>query len=98
VGVVGALQLDVLKSRLHAEYGLDADLEASPYDTARWLSGPEADIEKFLGVYRGQMATDRDGAPVFLAKSNWELGYVADKFPALRFAKIRERADVHAEA
>jgi peptide chain release factor 3 len=98
VGVVGALQLDVLKSRLRAEYGLDADLEASPYDTARWLSGPAADIEKFLGVYRGQMATDRDGAPVFLAKSNWELGYVADKFPALRFAKTRERADVHAEA
>src|SRR3984885_7979521 len=98
IGVVGALQLDVLKSRLRAEYDLDADLEASPYDTARWLSGPEADIEKFLGVYRGQMATDRDGAPVFLAKSNWELGYVADKFPNLRFAKTRERADVHAEA
>ena len=33
VGVVGALQLDVLKSRLVAEYGLDADLEAAPYDS-----------------------------------------------------------------
>jgi peptide chain release factor 3 len=98
VGVVGALQLDVLKSRLRAEYGLDVDLEASPYDTARWLSGPEADVEKFLGTHRGQMATDRDGAPVFLAKSNWELGYVAEKFPGLKFAKTRERADVHAEA
>jgi peptide chain release factor 3 len=97
VGVVGALQLDVLKSRLRAEYELDADLEASPYDTARWLGGPEADIEKFLATYRGQMAQDRDGAPVFLAKSNWELGYVAGKFPGLRFAKTRERADVHAE-
>jgi peptide chain release factor 3 len=97
VGVVGMLQLDVLKSRLRAEYGLEADLEASPYDTARWLSGPEADVEKFLGTYRGQMAMDRDGAPVFLAKSSWELGYVADKFPGLRFAKTRERADVHAE-
>ena len=29
VGVVGSLQLDVLKSRLRAEYGLEADLEAS---------------------------------------------------------------------
>jgi peptide chain release factor 3 len=83
---------------LRAEYGLEADLEASPYDTARWLSGPEADVEKFLGTYRGQMATDRDGAPVFLAKSSWELGYVAEKFPGLRFAKTRERADVHAES
>jgi peptide chain release factor 3 len=96
VGVVGALQLDVLKSRLHAEYGLDTDLEASPYDTARWISGTGAEIEKFVSFYREQMAEDRDGAPVFLAKSNWELGYVSQKFSAITFAKVRERADVHA--
>jgi peptide chain release factor 3 len=94
---VGTLQLDVLKSRLQAEYGLDADLEASPYDTARWIAGTPDEIEKFTAVHRGQMAQDRDGAPVFLAKSTWELGYVADKFPAISFAKTRERADVHAE-
>ncbi|HEY1613891.1 MAG TPA: peptide chain release factor 3 [Rhizomicrobium sp.] len=98
VGVVGALQLDVLKSRLRNEYELDADLEASPYDTARWVSGPAADVAKFLEFHRGQLAEDRDGAPVFLAKSEWELGYVAKKFPSLIFAKTRERADVHAEA
>ncbi|HEY2444173.1 MAG TPA: peptide chain release factor 3 [Rhizomicrobium sp.] len=98
VGVVGALQLDVLKSRLRAEYGLDADLEASPYDTARWISGPAAEMEKFISFHREQMAEDRDKAPVFLAKSTWELGYVAQKSPSLSFAKTRERADVHAEA
>jgi peptide chain release factor 3 len=97
VGVVGPLQLDVLKSRLNAEYGLDADLETAPYDTARWLSGSEADLKKFVASKRGGMASDRDGAPVFLAKSQWELGYVADKFPAIKFAKTRERADVHGE-
>jgi peptide chain release factor 3 len=97
VGVVGALQLDVLKSRLRAEYGLNTDLEASPYDTARWISGPAAEIEKFTSFYREQMGEDRDAAPVFLAKSNWELGYVSQKFPAIAFAKTRERADVHDE-
>jgi peptide chain release factor 3 len=97
VGVVGALQLDVLKSRLRAEYGLDTDLDASPYDTARWISGPSDELEKFVSFYREQMAEDRDGAPVFLAKSNWELGYVSQKVPAIAFARIRERADVHAE-
>lgn len=97
VGVVGQLQLDVLKSRLREEYGLDADLEASPYDTARWISGSGADIEKFLSVYRAQMAEDRDAAPVFLAKNAWELGYVAEKFPDIAFAKTRERHEVHAE-
>ncbi|MBV9992567.1 MAG: peptide chain release factor 3 [Alphaproteobacteria bacterium] len=97
VGVVGSLQLDVLKSRLNAEYGLDADLEASPYDTARWISAEPAEIEKFVAANRGQMAQDRDGAPVFLAKSQWELGYVAGKFPNVKFAKTRERADVMEE-
>ncbi|HTQ15386.1 MAG TPA: peptide chain release factor 3 [Rhizomicrobium sp.] len=94
VGVVGNLQLDVLKSRLRNEYDLDADLEASPYDTARWVTGPEADIQKLTETYRNQMATDRDGAPVFLAKSAWELGYVSEKLPKLAFAKTRERSDV----
>jgi len=97
VGVVGPLQLDVLKSRLKAEYGLEADLEASPYDTARWIGGDEADVQKFVEGNKGGMASDRDGAPVFLAKSQWELGYVTDKFPKVKFAKTRERSDVHAE-
>jgi peptide chain release factor 3 len=96
VGVVGALQLDVLKSRLVAEYGLEADLEASPFDGARWLAGPEAEIEKFSAGNRGGMATDRDGAPVFLAKSAWELGYVAEKFPGVKLLKTRERHEVQA--
>ncbi len=98
VGVVGPLQLDVLKSRLNAEYGLDADLEPAPYETARWLSGSDADMEKFASSNRGGMAADRDGAPVFLAKSAWEIGYVADKFSGIKFAKTRERHDVNASA
>jgi peptide chain release factor 3 len=98
VGVVGMLQLDVLKSRLVAEYGLEAELEASPYDSARWLAGSEADIEKFAAGNRGGMAADRDGAPVFLAKSAWELGYVAEKFPGVKMLKTRERHEVHAES
>ena len=97
VGVVGQLQLDVLKSRMRNEYGLDVELDTSPYDTARWVSGDDAEIEKLISTYRNQMATDRDGAPVFLAKSAWELGYVAEKFKSVRFAKTRERHEVHGE-
>jgi peptide chain release factor 3 len=90
--VVGNLQLDVLKSRLQTEYGLDADLEASPYETARWVDGAPLEVEKFRDANKGQMAEDRDGAPVFLAKSNWELGYVGGKFPNIKFLKTRERS------
>ncbi len=94
VGVIGQLQLDVLKSRLQAEYGLDVDLEASPYEMARWLEGSADEIAKFRDANKGQMAEDRDGAPVFLAKNAWELGYVDDKFPKVKFLKTRERSAI----
>ncbi|MGB8602234.1 MAG: peptide chain release factor 3 [Rhizomicrobium sp.] len=94
VGVVGSLQLDVLKSRLKSEYGLEAGLEPSPFDAARWISGTDEAVDKFIASNKGGMATDRDGAHVFLAKSAWEINYVAEKFPGITFAKTRERADV----
>jgi peptide chain release factor 3 len=92
VGVVGQLQLDVLESRIAAEYGLEAKLEASPYETARWVASDEpAELQKFVDYHSGQMATDRDGAPVFLARSAWELGYIGERSPKIRFSKTRER-------
>ena len=59
--------------------------------------GPKPRSRNSSNANRGGMAADRDGAPVFLAKSAWELGYVADKFPNIRFLKTRERHDVNAE-
>ena len=41
VGVVGALQYDVITSRLRTEYGVEVDIEPAGYTAARWLaSGP----------------------------------------------------------
>jgi len=37
------------------------------------------------------MAEDIDAAPVFLAKSAWEIGYVAERFPKLAFERTKER-------
>ena len=38
VGVVGALQLDVLAERLKVEYGLDAGFEQSRFEICRWVN------------------------------------------------------------
>jgi peptide chain release factor 3 len=92
VGVVGQLQLDVLLSRLEAEYKVAAGLEMAPFETARWISSEDAaDLKAFMDLNRGAMAKDRDGNPVFLAKSAWEVGYVADRYPKVKFAATRER-------
>ena len=40
VGVVGALQLDVLEERLQAEYGLPIDYEQTRFSLCRWIASP----------------------------------------------------------
>ena len=92
VGVVGQLQLEVLISRLAAEYKVEAELEMSPFQTARWLVGPEPAVAAFADLHRGQMAADRDGAPVFLAKDAWELSYQQERTPDVRFSATKERS------
>lgn len=91
VGVVGQLQLDVLISRLEAEYKVEAGLEQSPFDTARWISGDAAAIESFASLNRSNMARDRDGNPVYMAKSAWDVGYVTERNPELTFSATKER-------
>jgi peptide chain release factor 3 len=91
IGAVGALQFDVLDERMKAEYGLDVIFETSPYQAARWISGARGDVEAFVEKHAVQMAEDVEGAPVFLGKSAWEIGYVREKSPAIKFSDIKER-------
>ena len=91
VGAVGKLQFEVMADRLGEEYNLDVIFEPSPYAEARWIAGDKADLEDFAGKYRPQMAVDIDQAPVFLAKSSWETGYVSERFPKIAFTKTKER-------
>ncbi len=93
VGAVGALQFDVLDERMKAEYGLEVIFETSPYQAARWVSSDaRADLEAFTEKSKMQMAEDVDKSPVFLGKSAWEIGYVQDKNPKVRFSASKERA------
>ncbi|HYC74473.1 peptide chain release factor 3 [Brevundimonas sp.] len=91
VGAVGQLQFEVMADRLGEEYGLEVVFEPSPWAEARWIGGAKADLEDFMGKYRGQMARDIDDDPVFLAKSSWETGYVMERFPQVAFTKTKER-------
>ena len=92
VGVVGQLQLEVLASRIAAEYGLEVAFEQGMFETARWVSSTDpVELKKFLDANQGNLADDRDGSPVFMAKSAWELRYVAERFQKISFTATRER-------
>ena len=92
VGVVGALQLDVIQERMKAEYNVSAALEPCGYDAVRWITGDAAKVSAFVAQNRGSIAEDRYGSPVFLARSQWEAGYTAEKNPDLKFRATRERS------
>lgn len=93
VGVVGPLQLDVLSTRIAAEYNIKMDFEAAPFETARWIEADDpAEIKRFIAANQGNLAEDRDGAPVFMARNGWELNYTLQNWPAIRFTATRERA------
>jgi len=91
VGVVGQLQLEVLISRLEAEYKVAAGLEGAPFDTARWVKGPEALLRDFAEFNKSNLAKDRDGDPVFLARSAWDVSYQQERNPELTFSATKER-------
>ena len=91
VGVVGQLQLDVLVSRLEAEYKVEAVLEASPFATARWIKGEPQALKQFEDFNRANLARDRDNDMVFMAKSPWDVGYQQEKNPELTFSATKER-------
>src|SRR5436305_10089058 len=64
VGVVGALQLDVLKERLKAEYGLPVSFEPSRFEVYRWIEAEASELDKFQRASPSSIAADRDAAPV----------------------------------
>jgi peptide chain release factor 3 len=91
VGVVGALQLDVLTERLNAEYGLPVSFEQSRFEICRWVSAKDrVELDKFVNAYPSSMAADLDGSPVFMASSAFNLRYETERWPLIVFADIKD--------
>jgi peptide chain release factor 3 len=91
VGVVGALQLDVLAERLEAEYGLPVSFEPSRFEVCRWVSSEDrAELDKFVSAYPSSIAADLDGAPVFMASSAFNLRYEQERWPKITFADVKD--------
>jgi peptide chain release factor 3 len=90
VGVIGSLQLDVLADRLKHEYGLQTGFDPAPCDTVRWIEADDsAAMARFVEKNRSAVATDLDGAQVFLATSAFNLSWVAERNPEIRFIDMK---------
>jgi peptide chain release factor 3 len=90
VGVVGALQFEVLASRIELEYGIPVRFEPTQFTSARWLSGPDDKVDGFININKGHMATDHDGDPVYMTRLQWDIDRVERDFPELRLTATKE--------
>jgi peptide chain release factor 3 len=91
VGVVGALQFDVLSDRIRTEYDLGVKFEPTQLYTARWLEADEPRyVKEFVDANRTSVAEDHTGQWVYLARNSWHLDKGKDDFPNIRFLKTKE--------
>ena len=91
VGVVGALQLDVLADRLANEYGVPVDFEVTRNEVMRWIAcDDEKKLDDFIAANRFSIANDLDGSPVLMAQSAFSLKYVLERAPEITATEIKE--------
>jgi peptide chain release factor 3 len=91
IGVVGPLQLDVLRDRLATEYGLPVEFDQSEFQLARWISAADRKrLDEFAQVNRAGIADDLDGDLVYLARSQFYLDYTRERAPGIVFTDVKD--------
>jgi peptide chain release factor 3 len=91
VGVVGPLQLDVLRVRLNDEYGLEVNWDVAEFQLARWIAAEDPKVlDAFVSTYRSAIAEDLDGDLVFLARNAFNLDYTGRESPGIVFTDVKD--------
>ena len=90
VGVVGALQFEVLGSRIELEYGLPVRFEPSQFTSARWVTGDKAAVDKLVNANKQHIAHDNDGDIVYLTRLQWDIDRVVRDYPDVTLSATKE--------
>ena len=94
VGVVGPLQLDVLRVRLADEYGLEIDWDLAEFQLARWITADDRKtFDRFVVAKRSAIAEDLDGDLVFLARNAFDLDYTGRQNADVAFTDVKDAHD-----
>ncbi len=94
VGVVGALQFEVIQFRLKNEYTASAEFAGQNIYKACWISSKnQKKLQEFIDSKQRHIARDKDGKLVFMAESRAWLQMVQDNFPEINFHFTSEFKD-----
>lgn len=92
LGAVGLLQFDVVRHRLKAEYGVEADLEALPFRHARWVLGEPGSLDALERRARAACVLDLEGRPLLLFESDFALRTASENGTGLQLASAVQPA------
>lgn len=96
VGVVGALQFEVIQFRLKNEYNASVEFVPQNIYKACWISSDDPlKLNEFIDSKQRHIATDKDGKLVFMAESKAWLQMVQENFPEIQFHFTSEFKQVH---
>ncbi|PIE14467.1 MAG: peptide chain release factor 3 [Rhodobacterales bacterium] len=90
VGVVGALQFEVLASRIELEYGLPVRFKQSQFTSARWANGEKDAIDAFVNANKQHIAHDHDGDIVYLTRLQWDIDRIERDYPDVTLSATKE--------
>ena len=94
VGVVGALQFEVIQFRLKNEYSATVQFAPQNIYKACWISSKDPKkLAEFIDSKQRHIARDKDGKLVFMAESRAWLQMVQDNFPDINFHFTSEFKD-----
>ncbi len=86
VGVVGALQFEVIQFRLKNEYSASVQFVPQNIYKACWISSKDPKkLDEFIASKQRHIARDKDGKLVFMAESKGWLQMVQENFPDIQF-------------
>ena len=77
-GVVGMLQLDVLKFRLESEYNVEIRMDVLPYEHIRWVKS-NTDVRRITGTTDMKRVEDMKGNPLLLFINPWSVQMVLER-------------------
>ena len=90
LGVVGALQIDVVAFRIKAEYGVNISMHPLPYSAARWISADPLDLAEFKREQSQNLCQDHRGNLTILLDHEWRLKFYQERHPKIRFLATSE--------
>jgi peptide chain release factor 3 len=94
LGAVGALQFEVVKYRLEAEYSVEATYEPVSWAGVRWLKFPDKKSEeKFAYDNSSVIMEDKEKRLCFAVRTEWDLRLAQEKNPDVKFYKNSDYID-----